>query len=72
MGAADYAVDIITGAAPVMAAAATTVGMWLGTRSRRTRIRVRNGDKEIEIDGGHVRDPIAIAEQILRNIGDDA
>lgn len=70
MGALADTVALAGQAAPLVAAVATPLGVWLGTRVRRTRVRVKDGDREVEIDTGALKDPVAIAQEILRQIGD--
>jgi hypothetical protein len=54
----------------VLVSVLTVVGVWLESRGRRTRIRVRRGDTEVEIDTAEVTDPEAIADIVVREIQD--
>jgi hypothetical protein len=54
----------------LVTAVATTVGVWLGTRARRTRIKVSDGDRQVTIDTGRLKDPEAIAARIARELRD--
>ncbi|MFI5979089.1 hypothetical protein [Streptomyces sp. NPDC051452] len=52
----------------VLAALAASVGTWAGIRRRSVRIRVRSGEKEVEIDASRLRDPDDIATRILHEL----
>ncbi|MFE9633569.1 hypothetical protein [Streptomyces sp. NPDC006463] len=68
MGPLADAVQVLLEPDGVLVAVVTAVGVWLESRGRRTRIRVRQGDTEVEIDSADVDDPEAVAESILREI----
>jgi Effector Associated Constant Component 1 len=48
----------------------TGIGGWLSARAttRRTKIRVKRGDAEVEIDTANVREALAIADQLERRL----
>lgn len=48
-GVADTITALVTNDA-VLSAATTTVGVWLGARIRPTRIRVKRGETEVEVE----------------------
>ena len=52
----------------VLAALAASLGTWAGTRRRNVRVRVRSGDKEVEIDASRLHDPDDVAARILREM----
>jgi hypothetical protein len=56
-------------------AVSTAVAGWLTARasSRRTRVKVRHGDREMEIDSAKVRDPEELARRMREELmSDDA
>lgn len=61
----------LVGDADLLTAVATTVGVWLGTRVRRTRITIHRGPNRVEIDTNRFRDASAITEYILRELHHD-
>lgn len=71
MGILADTVELVDAAGPVLSAVAATVGVWLGTQVRRTRIRVKDGVREVEIDTGTLRDPDIIARTILQQLMDE-
>ncbi|GAA1876521.1 effector-associated constant component EACC1 [Asanoa iriomotensis] len=71
MGVVADTVEIVAAHGELLTAVATTVGVWLGTRVRRTRIRIKEGDREVEIDTGTLKDPHEIALRILSHLRDD-
>jgi putative ubiquitin-RnfH superfamily antitoxin RatB of RatAB toxin-antitoxin module len=54
----------------LLGALATTVGVWLGTGVRRTRIRVKDGDREVEIDSTTLKDPHEVVRRIVGQLRD--
>jgi hypothetical protein len=50
MGSVADALEFVSNNDALLTAVATTLGTWLATRRPKTKIRVRLGDKEIEID----------------------
>jgi membrane-associated two-gene conflict system component 1 (EACC1) len=48
------------------------VGGWLVARTsnRRTRVRVRKGDREIELDSSSLKDALAAARLLQESLGD--
>ncbi|HEX8345323.1 MAG TPA: hypothetical protein VF657_11420 [Actinoplanes sp.] len=67
-GLADMLVTMVDDRTAIIAVS-TAVAGWLTARasSRRTRIKVRHGDREMEIDSSKVRDP----EQLARRMRDE-
>lgn len=65
MGSLADAVQVISDNGTIIAALAATVGTWLTTRHRVTKIRVRNGDREVEIETGQMKNAQEIAAQII-------
>jgi hypothetical protein len=67
-GLADMLVTMVDDRTAIIAVS-TAVAGWLTARasSRRTRIKVRHGDREMEIDSSKVRDP----EQLARRMCDE-
>jgi hypothetical protein len=67
-GLADMLVTLFDDRTTVIAVS-TAVAGWLTARasSRRTRIKVRHGDREMEIDSAKVRDP----EELARRMRDE-
>lgn len=57
----------------LLVAFTSAVGGWLASRAstRRTRIRVRKGEREVEIDTAKVRDSDQIVRQIWQDLGED-
>ncbi|WFE97526.1 hypothetical protein [Micromonospora sp. WMMD987] len=68
MGLLSDSLQVVSDHEALLTAVATTVGVWLGTRHRRTRIRVRHGERSVEIDTGHLKDPEKIASFITRQL----
>jgi hypothetical protein len=52
----------------VLVALAGVIGTWIGTRRRATKLHVRSGDKEVEIDGAKINNPEQVAAQLLREL----
>lgn len=65
----DAVVSVVTDRA-VLAALSSGVAGWLTARlsTRRTRLRMRLGDREIEVDTASVRDLDELAEWIQRHL----
>jgi hypothetical protein len=68
MGPALEALQVLLEPQGVLTALAASVGTWAGVRRRGVRIRVRSGEKEVEIDASRLRDPDDIASRILREL----
>ncbi|MET7370873.1 hypothetical protein ABZS61_34480 [Streptomyces sp. NPDC005566] len=68
MGPVLEALQVLLEPQGVLAAVAASVGTWAGVRRRNVRIRVRSGEKEVEIDATRLRDPDDIARRILREL----
>lgn len=68
MGPVLEALQVLLEPQGVLAALAASVGTWAGVRRRSVRIRVRSGEKEVEIDASKLRDPDDIASRILREL----
>jgi hypothetical protein len=66
MGAGGAVVQIVSDNSEFLTAIATTVGVWLGSRIRRTQVRVRVGEREVEIESNRRDDPTKIAMAILK------
>jgi hypothetical protein len=52
----------------VLVALAGVLGTWVGTRRRNIKLRVRVGEKEVELEGSKLNDPDEIAAQLLREL----
>lgn len=48
----------------LLGAVGTAVGMWLGSRIRRTRVRIQYRGREIEVEGNRMDDPEALIRRI--------
>lgn len=68
MGPVLDALQVLLEPQGVLTALAASVGTWAGVRRRSVRIRVRSGEKEVEIDASRLRDPDDIATRILREL----
>ncbi|MEU8649725.1 hypothetical protein [Streptomyces sp. NPDC048737] len=68
MGPVLEALQVLLEPQGVLTALAASVGTWAGVRRRGVRIRVRSGEKEVEIDASRLRDPDDIASRILREL----
>lgn len=57
----------------LLVALTSAVGGWLASRAagRRTRIRVRRGEREVEIDTARVHDADEIAHRIWQELDDE-
>jgi hypothetical protein len=71
MGGGADAVRLVSDNKELLGAVATTIGIWLTTRTRRTRISVQYGKKKVEIDTGRIKDPDEVARRILRDLQKD-
>jgi len=71
MGFAGDALAFVSDNDALLTAVATTIGTWLGTRAVRTRIRVKLGDKEVEIDSGNPKKAQEIVAAILAELDGD-
>jgi hypothetical protein len=74
MGVLTDTLQLVSDNGELMTAVATTIGVWLGTRSKRTRIKVTDGDRSVEIDAGKLEDPEQVTRRILDELagpGDD-
>jgi hypothetical protein len=58
----------------VLMAVISAAGGWLSARAanRRTRIKIRSGEQEVEIDTAHLDDPDEIARKIHAELRDMA
>ncbi|RRR98390.1 effector-associated constant component EACC1 [Glycomyces terrestris] len=54
----------------LLTAATTTIGVWLGARIRPTRIRVRRGDVEVEVETVRAKRADAYARELLDALSD--
>jgi hypothetical protein len=68
MGLVGEALAFVSDNDALLTAVATTVGTWLGTRTVRTRIRVKLGDKEIEIESRSPGKAQEIAARIVAEL----
>jgi len=66
-GLADTIVAVVTNEA-VLSAATTTIGLWLGSRFRRTRIRLKRGDIEVEIETASAKRGEAYAQELFNEL----
>ncbi|MFJ5549236.1 hypothetical protein [Streptomyces sp. NPDC093225] len=68
MGPALEALHLVLEPQGLLTAVAASVGTWASTRRRAVRIRVRSGEKEVEIDAPRLADPDEVARRILREL----
>jgi hypothetical protein len=68
MGVVDEVVRVVFAPGGLAVAVASALGAWAVTRSARTRIRVRAGDKEVEVEAPSSRKAEDIAGAVLRGI----
>lgn len=68
MGPVLEALQLLVEPQGVLTAVAASLGTWASTRRRNVRVRVRSGDKEVEIDASHLSDPDDVATRILRKL----
>jgi Effector Associated Constant Component 1 len=52
----------------LLAALAGVLGTWVTVKRRAVKLRIRSGDKEVEIDAAKMADPEAVAVRILREL----
>ena len=72
LGSVAEAVQIVTQNGAAVTAAAATLGAWLTARARATKIRVRDGDREVEIEAGRMKDARQVAGEILDRLSASA
>ena len=65
MGGPTDTLQLVADNGELMTAVATTIGVWLGTRSRRTKIKVTDGERSVEIDAAKLSDPEQVTRRIL-------
>lgn len=70
MGIADEAIQIAFQQNGIFVALTGVLGTWLGAPNKRTKLRVKVGDKEIEIDASKMSNPEEVAKDILRQLGE--
>jgi hypothetical protein len=70
MGFAPEALQFITDNNELLAAMAGAVAGWLGRQRQPSRIRVKLGANEIEIESDRVKDPEAVAADLIRRLQD--
>ncbi|MFC6021202.1 hypothetical protein ACFP2T_34140 [Plantactinospora solaniradicis] len=68
MGAVTDALEVIANHDAIVTAVAATIGIWLTARTRATRIRIRHGEREIEIESSRMKDAHQIAVQIVEQL----
>lgn len=68
MGPVLEALQLLLEPQGVLAAVAASLGTWASTRRKNVRIRVRSGDKEVEIDVSRLCDPDDVAIRIVREL----
>lgn len=66
MGPVAEALHLLVEPRVVLTAVAASLGTWAGVRRRAVRIRVRSGNKEVEIDASRLQDPDEVAIRIVR------
>ncbi|BAL91085.1 hypothetical protein AMIS_58650 [Actinoplanes missouriensis 431] len=71
MGFVPDALQWVTDNNTLLAALAGAVAGWLGRQRQPTRVRVRLGEREIELESDRVKDADATAEELLRKLRDD-
>jgi hypothetical protein len=69
MGVLADTLQLVSDNGELMTAVATTIGVWLGTRSRRTKIKVTDGERSVEIDAANLKDPEQVTRRILDELG---
>ncbi|MFC3742131.1 effector-associated constant component EACC1 [Paractinoplanes deccanensis] len=72
MGAWSDGLKIVFENPGLLTAVATAVGAWVGSRARVTRVKVRDGDREIEIDSRRIKDPEQVARRIQEGLAPPA
>ncbi|THA39788.1 hypothetical protein [Streptomyces sp. A1547] len=68
MGPVTQALQLLLEPQGVLTAVAASLGTWAGVRRRQVHIRVRSGDKEVEIDASRLEDPDEVAVRIVREL----
>jgi hypothetical protein len=68
MGPVPELIQLLLEPQGVMTAVAASIGTWAGMRRRNVRVRVRSGDKEVEIDASRIEDPEEVASRIAREL----
>ncbi|KOU15176.1 hypothetical protein ADK52_36150 [Streptomyces sp. WM6372] len=68
MGPVTEALQLLLEPRGVLTAVAASLGTWAGVRRRQVHIRVRSGEKEVEIDASRLQDPDEVAVRILREL----
>ncbi|MFD7630745.1 hypothetical protein ACFV7Q_32785 [Streptomyces sp. NPDC059851] len=68
MGPVLDALQLVLEPQGLLTAVAASLGTWASTRRRNVRIRVRSGEKEVEIDASRLNDPDEVALRITREL----
>ncbi|GAA2319945.1 hypothetical protein GCM10009853_092560 [Glycomyces scopariae] len=72
LGAVTDTLTMLAGNPAVLTAATTTIGVWLGARIRPTRIRLKRGDTEVEVETLRAKRAEAYASELLAELSKDA
>ncbi|MEU8775759.1 hypothetical protein [Streptomyces sp. NPDC048606] len=66
MGPVLEALQLVLEPQGLLTAVAASLGTWAGVRRRQVRVRVRSGEKEVEIDASRLDAPEDVALRIVR------